>query len=178
MGEAPKHIHGQGFLSWPGDGPWFTLRNDLAQVWVEMDVFLICCLGINNYAGFEHKAIQPLGSRDNIIAKALFAKGTSWSRQETVIQFHFRDIGTNQIDCGIITHVSGRLLVKSNGVEPTGKVSKLRVNRCVVRPLYVPLVSPQEISTPKVDSSLRGRMQIWQVYNWEHREITRSQDGT
>jgi hypothetical protein len=126
-----------------------------------MDLFLICWLGINNYVGFKQKEIQTLGSSNNIIAQTMFAKGTFRCRRETITQFHFRDVGPNQIDRKISSYASGRLLVKSNGVKPTGKVSKLRVNRCLVRPSYVPLVSPEEISAAKLDSSLRRRGQIW-----------------
>ncbi len=55
-----------------------------------------------------------------------------------------------------------RLLVKSNNIEPAGKVAKLRrVKRCVIRVSCMLLVSPEEMSLAKLDSSLSRIRQIW-----------------
>jgi hypothetical protein len=160
--ETPEHANSKWFLFWPGGGPCLTLRNSLAQVvWVQMNLFLIHCLGINNYSGFEHKEIQTLGGGNDVISQALLSKGTFQCRRETVTHFHFRDLGPNEIDREIIAYALSRLLLKSDSAEPTSKVSKLRVNRRAVRPPYVPSVSPKEISSATLDSSSRRRRQIW-----------------
>jgi hypothetical protein len=55
------------------------------------------------------------------------------------------NVGSNQIDSKVVVDLLSRLLVKSDGIKPAGKMAKSRVNRHVVRLSYVPSVSPEEI---------------------------------
>jgi hypothetical protein len=73
--KALEHANGERFLFWPHDRPRLTLSKYLAQVWVQMELFLIRYLGINNYPGCRHKEIKTLGGSNYVILQALLSKG-------------------------------------------------------------------------------------------------------
>ncbi len=127
---------------------------------MKVDLPFMGGLGINDDARLAREQRQALGRREDIISEALLANGPDRCRRKRVSHLDCRDKGRDKIDGQSVAYAASRLLVKSNGSEPAGKVANSRVNRRVVRSSYVPSVRPEEMSPAKLDSSSRGRRQI------------------
>ncbi len=158
--------------------PSGSLRQLFSYIRMHVDSLLLKGSRVLYNAWLASEQRHAVGRCIHIISKTLFTEWTCTSRWQGIAGLDPMKISTNEIHGHSGRYRSCRLLVVAVASEPSGKVTKSRVSRRVVRLTYVSSVNPQEISSARLDSKAGGSRHTWQCLSGEHRSITRSHEGT
>jgi hypothetical protein len=96
---------------------------------MKMDLSLMSSLRVDDDTGLARNKCQALSRCKDVIPKALLAERPSRRRWKRVTHLDLRYVSRDEVDSQGVAYVASRLLVKSNGSEPAGKVTNSRVNR-------------------------------------------------